>query len=143
MQEDDEGDEIYVRDPWSRDLNDPEDVMLDDNIWAISQGVCLELDMHKNGHVYKLYLWLNKIEEAYLLCYEEITANYLKVHLKRERTIDDPIFINTKGDSFVASQKRVDLVNFCIVTGLPKAIHYIFRKMYTDRVYSSKDGNYE
>ena len=142
IQEDDEGDELYVRDPWSHDINDPEDVMLDKNVWEVSQGVCLELDLHKNGHVYKLYLWLNRFEEAYLLCYEEISANYFKFHLKKERGLDDPIFINTKGESFVASQKRVDLVNFCIATELPTATHYIFRKFYTNKVYSSKKGSF-
>ena len=39
IQEDDEGDVLYVRDPWSHDTHDPEDVMLDKNMWKVSQGV--------------------------------------------------------------------------------------------------------
>ena len=134
-----DGRHIYVRDPWSRDPDDPNDPFGDEEVLSVLKGVCVTIRFHKTGAKYPMYLFLSMIDNFYMQCVEEIVSNFLKTK-NMKITSMTPMFISSNGGPFISGGKALKLDEFCDIVEIPRADHYLFRDMFTNDVYNNGNG---
>ena len=138
---DQDGYKRYHRDPYLPDPLDPNDVMQDDNVWSIAQGVCFQVKFHKTGHKFPAYIFVNLVDEVVLSSYEEISANYLTANGISFNN-DSPFFISGSGRAFINVSTGIDLTDFAVVTEIPRATNHLFRLMVSNHLLGSNSGNF-
>ena len=51
-----------------------------------------------------------------------------------------PFFINSLGKAFISPQSTLDMSDFAIVSGIPRATSHICRKMFVNYLYTQKNA---
>ena len=130
---------LYIReDPYKPDPNDPDDDMKNP-VWDAVKGYCVVIRLHKTGYKFPAYIWFSLIDDARMACWEQVCSDYLN-SIGKTKTIETPIFINSRGESLLASTTSLDLSDFARIVKIPAASVYMFRKMFTNFVYDSRSG---
>ena len=110
----------YIRrDPYQADTGEIEDPREREE-WELLHGIAVEIEYHKTGKKYTMYLWFSQVEIYYLRMYETITANYC---LANKRNLlpngkinpDSAFFIDGNGNAtditcYPSEQHRVSIM---------------------------------
>ena len=80
------------------------------------------------------------MDEALLLCYEQVTRIFLEKRLRKEFDIDSPVFINGTGSSYVKEDTSIDMREFCVLCSIPHDRHYLFRNLFIDYIWNTPSG---
>ena len=80
------------------------------------------------------------MDEALLLCYEQVTRTFLEKRLHKEFDINNPVFINGTGSSYVQEYSTIDMREFCVVCDIPHDVHYLFRNLLINYIWNTPSG---
>ena len=137
---------FYVRDPWARDQNDPDDIMPGEDAtpeerarWELMSGYCVPIDNHKTCSKYLVYVWFSQFDYLHLLHYEEIAHNFTQA---RNITWDQssPFFINSLGEATIKPGcYPLKWNDFAVIAGEKKVTSMYFRHAMSQIMMAQRD----
>ena len=102
----------------------------------------VETIFHKTSN-YRAYTFLNVVDTVFVKAYEEIAANLMKKKHGADYEIpsNSPIFITGQGKQLVGTKKPLNVVTFCLRSGITTShTAYMFRHMYATALYSARSN---
>ena len=142
----DSGSRLYARpDLYAADPNDPNDPRSSDD-GELLQGIAIEIEHHKTGCKYPMYLWFSQVQVMYLRMYEDIARRF---SIANNFNIDpatglpsnkSPFFISGTGAAtYQQNMRPLDYTDFAKAAGIPKCTSMYFRKMFSNILLAQKD----
>lgn len=137
-----DGEEVYIR-----DLENPDPLVRDDPLAPGQEdnrellvGKCTVVEQHKTGRKYPAYIWFSQYDVVYLRAYESIRFKFLESIGKDGDDLTSTFFINSKGESYLGSGRRMDWTWFKQINNLGKFTGHKTRKIFSNHIKNKKSA---